>query len=70
MADWLSELTIRRTFAFMKPLRCLVGMHDWHPAKDADDGTKIIECSRCGEHEARPTNVAVGSGWFGWRKDS
>ncbi len=45
-------------------------MHDWRPAKDEDDGTKIIECRRCGKREGGPSNVAVGSGWFGWRKDS
>ena len=27
----------------MKPSRCPVGMHDWRPAKDADDGSEIID---------------------------
>ena len=58
------------TFLWMKPLRCLLGMHAWRSLKDEDDGTKIIECARCGKHESRTPNVAVGSGWAGWRRDS
>jgi hypothetical protein len=54
----------------MTTMRCLLGMHDWRSATDPDDHTKVIECGRCGLREAAPDKQPVGTGWFGWRKDS
>jgi hypothetical protein len=38
-----------------KPLRCLVGLHDWRKKFDHERQLHIRECARCGKR--------LGSGW-------
>jgi len=54
----------------MKPLRCLLGIHDWRSTTHPDDHTKVIERGRCGLRAAASAQQPVGTGWFGWRKDN
>lgn len=51
-----------------KPLKCWIGLHTWHVYQDQtvdEPDTKLIECTRCGKHSSKSSNVAARIGWPG-----
>ncbi|HEY3926484.1 MAG TPA: hypothetical protein VGL75_18120 [Acidothermaceae bacterium] len=51
-----------------KPLRCWIGLHNWHVYHDqtVDDlDTTLIECTRCGKRSSKGSNTAARIGWPG-----
>jgi hypothetical protein len=46
-------------------LLCRMGDHRWHHDTDAEDGTPVIVCVRCGHTEVTPTQVMARIGWPG-----